>query len=141
MKPSTMILFVVLILVGAAVFIPSNTLTGHIIKEGTCKEMGCVELCDVGIETVPEGSTTCEDKGTVCCFTHWDTGVCDYETNCETIREYSLYQSIEQYRNTVEERPAVIDPRLGNFFFPLVVILGIIGYFMFARENPHKGRD
>jgi hypothetical protein len=112
------------ILILLAIFIPSNTLTGHIVQEGTCKGLGCVELCSEQM--------TC-GEGLTCCQTHWDSGVCDYETNCEVIRQYSLYQSLETYQDSVREKPS---PITGDTYFiiPLAIVLLIIAYFIYQRK-------
>lgn len=107
-----------------AIFLPSNTLTGNVIQDGTCKGLGCVELCD--------SENTCTE-GLSCCQTHWDSGVCDYDVNCEKIREYSLYQSLETYQDGVREAPAPIAADY-RFFIPLSMILIIIAYFIYKRK-------
>jgi hypothetical protein len=124
-------------LIAAAVLIPSNTLTGHVVKEKSCGSLGCSELCD------PDGPNSGDDAcsgGTVCCATHWQAegksqGVCDYSTNCERIREYSLYQSLEQYQDSVREKPSEIDASWARFFLPLVLCFGIVGYFVLKRNE------
>ena len=128
MRAAWVVLGLAILLVGLAIVFPSNTLTGRVIQDGPCKGLGCVELCD-------QGNSTCHD-GTVCCPTHWNSGVCDYAVNCEKIREYSLYQTIETYQDSVREQPAPVDTGWSRFFLPLVLCLGIIVYFMVKREDP-----
>lgn len=137
MKHSHFFIGVIGLLFALALLIPSNTLTGHIIKEGTCKELGCVEMCDYD-QIAKTQQNTCKDEGTVCCFTHWNTGVCDYDVNCEKIREYSLYQSLDQYKETVSERPAPIDLSFKRFFLPMILVLSILGYFALSRNDKTK---
>lgn len=115
-----------LLLIGLAILVPSNTLTGHIVQSNSCKGIGCVELCDIDAPACGEGLS--------CCPTQWNTGVCDYEVNCEKIREYSLYQSLEMYQDSVREQPAQIDT--SRFIIPLLLTLGILVYFIFKRNDP-----
>ena len=129
MNAAWLLLGMTVLLVGVAVMLPQNGLTGHIVQEGTCKELGCVELCDQDMEN------TCTDD-TVCCPTHWNSGVCDYQVNCEQIREYSLYQTLETYQDGVREQPSSIDTRWNRFMIPLLVTLVIIGYFVAKRRDP-----
>jgi hypothetical protein len=112
------------ILVLFAIFLPSNTLTGHIVQEGTCKGLGCVELCTE--------QSSC-GAGLSCCQTHWESGVCDYEMNCEKIREYSLYQSLETYQDGVREQPSPVAAD-SHFIIPLAIVLVIIAYFIYKRK-------
>lgn len=118
MRPALLISSLAVLLLGAALFLPGNTLTGDAI--GTCGEIGCTELCDT--------KDQCTSSGQTCCFTHWESGVCDLATNCETIREYSLYQSIETYQDTVREQPSPLDP--GLFVIPLLVVAGALWFVL-----------
>lgn len=127
MNATWLILGMTILLIGIAVLVPHNSLTGRVVQEGTCKGLGCVELC--------EQSNTC-GSGTVCCSTHWSTGVCDYEVNCEKIREYSLYQTLETYQDGVREQPSPVDPSVSRFIIPLIATVIIIGYFVIKRRDP-----
>jgi hypothetical protein len=118
----------IVVLIGAAIFVPQNSLTGHIVQEGTCKGLGCLELCDQEMENA------CSE-GLTCCSTQWSTGVCDYEVNCEQIREYSLYQTLETYQDSVREQPAPIEMN-AKFFVVLASVIAIILYFVFKRRDP-----
>lgn len=114
-------------LIGIAYFVPQNGITGNAVAEKTCGKLGCTELCDA------EAENTCSQKGTVCCPTHWESGVCDYSVNCEKIREYSLYQNLETYQDTVREAPEPVEATWRRFFFPLLLTACIIGYFVWER--------
>lgn len=124
-----MIAGVATMLFAIAILFPSNTLTGNVVSE-QCKGIGCVELCDTA---APVCGT-----GMACCQTHWGSGVCDYETNCEQIREYSLYQSLETYQDSVREQPEYLHADWQRFFLPLLVTLGILVYFIFQRNDPAR---
>jgi hypothetical protein len=128
MRPIHVIAAMAVLLVGLAIFMPTNTLTGNVIVEGPCQGLGCVELCDVGADVCA--------KGLSCCPTQWETGVCDYSTNCERIREYSLYQTLETYQDGVREKPAPVQLDFQRFVVPLAIITIIIGYFAFKRRQP-----
>jgi hypothetical protein len=117
---------ILLVLVLAALLFPSNSLTGNIIREPPCDGVGCVELCEVG-------ASACE-RGTTCCYTHWDTGVCDYPGNCERIREYSLYQTLPTYIDSVRQEPRDVTLSWGRFFLPLMLILGLTIYLIRKRD-------
>lgn len=129
MRGIVFICALVLLLIGLAVFLPSNSLTGNTIHSQTCGELGCVELCDY------DAANTCSAEGTACCFTHWESGVCDYEFNCERIREYSLHQSLEAYQDSIRERPAPVDTGFSRFLLPLLVTFAIICYFAWKRKD------
>jgi hypothetical protein len=105
----------IVVLLGAAFFIPSNALTGRVTQE-SCGSIGCSELCD------QDGPNTCS-KDAVCCPTHWNTGVCDIETNCEKIREYSLYQSLETYQDSVRTTPSPVHADWQSFFLPMAAVI------------------
>jgi hypothetical protein len=123
------IIGLILLLAAAAIFVPTNNLTGNVIKEGPCGEYGCSELCDTDAQ-----ESACS-SGTVCCPTHWASGVCDYSVNCEKIREYSLYQTIEQYQDSVREKPTPVQADWQRFFLPLILTAGIIIYFILQRKQ------
>lgn len=118
------------LLFALAIIIPSNHLTGNVVQEGTCKGLGCVELCEQGTDAA---QSTC-GSGLVCCPTQWESGVCDYDVNCGRIREYSLFQSLETYQDSVRERPQQFD--MQRFILPLVLVLGIIAYFALKKQDP-----
>ncbi len=130
MKSAYMILGIIALLVGVTLFLPNNMLTGKVIQSNTCGKLGCVQLCDVA-----DATPVCE-KGTVCCLTHWNSGVCDYDTNCEKIREYSLFQTLEVYQDSIRESPAPIDPSFSRFFLPLIIIITCICLVIFKYHNP-----
>lgn len=119
-----------LFLVGLAMFLPGNAITGNVVQDRTCGELGCLELCDY------DAGNACSAEGTTCCYTHWDAGVCDYAFNCETVREYSLHQSLEAYQDSVRERPAPVDMGFRRFLLPLLLTFAIIGYFAWKRNAP-----
>jgi hypothetical protein len=125
------LLALVVLLIGLSFLLPSNTLTGRIITEPPCSGVGCVQLCDVGAEDA------CS-REYVCCPTHWQSGVCDYSFNCEKIREYSLYQSLETYQDSVREQPASVQPDIERFFLPLVGIIVVIAFVIFKYRNPTR---
>lgn len=110
-------MFVLVLALG--VFLPGNTVTGNTVKD-TCS--GCLELCEQG------GS--CTQKGMTCCFTHWESGVCSYESDCERIREYSLYQTLEVYQDTIREQAPAVQASWARFFFPLILTIACIAYFV-----------
>lgn len=124
----------IIVLVSITYFVPNNAITGNAVAEKTCGRLGCTELCE------PDMENTCSQKDTVCCSTHWDTGVCDYAVNCEKIREYSVYQNLETYQDTVREMPESVEATWQRFFFPLLLTACIIGYFVWerGREPIHK---
>jgi hypothetical protein len=102
------------LLIAAAFFIPSNSLTGHVVEE-SCGKLGCSELCDVG-------TNTCSD-GMVCCPTNWESGVCEYSTRCEQVREYSMFQSLETYQDSVRTTPPPVQASWRSFFLPLGLVI------------------
>jgi hypothetical protein len=128
MKSEHLILGIVGLLLAAAFFLPSNSLTGHIVKDEGCGPLGCSELCD------QTGQVSVCGDGYVCCPTNWETGVCDYRQNCEKIREYSLSQSLATYQDSVREAPAPVNADIRSFFIPLAITLAIIGYFVMQKK-------
>lgn len=138
MKSLYMILAMTVLLVGIAFFVPNNMLTGKVVQSDTCGKLGCLQMCDVnsaGIDTTTNTDSVC-GKGTVCCMTHWSSGVCDYETNCEKIREYSLFQTLETYQDSIRESPTPIEPSFSRFFLPLIIIITCICIVIFKYHNP-----
>jgi hypothetical protein len=127
------------LLFGLSFLLPSNSLTGYVVQDGTCQGMGCLELCE---QDAPDGtpinpSVPACGEGLTCCRTHWASGVCEYPVNCETIREYSAYQAIETYQDSVREGPAPVMAST-SFFLPILIIIGIIVYFMYLRKRPDQ---
>ncbi|MBR9700774.1 hypothetical protein GOV11_02825, partial [Candidatus Woesearchaeota archaeon] len=112
-----------------AFFLPGNPITGNVILEdtATCGALGCLELCDEDPD--------CGTEDMVCCSTGWDSGVCDYNHNCETIATYSTHQSLEEYQDTVREEPSPISLNWQRFFLPILVIGTILFYFAFSRDE------
>lgn len=122
-----MIAGIATLLFAIAIFFPSNALTGNVVSE-QCKGIGCVELCDAAAPVCSAGMT--------CCATQWGSGVCDYKANCGQIMEYSIYQSLETYQDSVREQPVYVRADWERFFLPLLVTLGILAYFIFQRHDP-----
>lgn len=112
-------------LIGLAAFLPENPLTGNVVKE-TCEDGQCLELCDMGADAC--------GRDLDCCFTHWDSGVCAPAQQCESIREASLYSSLEVYQDNVRDAPPLIDP--GQLVWPLVLIGALVGYVVLRRHDP-----
>jgi hypothetical protein len=116
-------------LVSAAYFLPSNTITGNAVKEPVCDGFNCLQLCD---QDNPQPAACSEDM--VCCRTHWASGVCSYESRCERLREYSLYQSIELYDDTVRGNPPRVVADWRSFILPLL-LAGALIYFIVRRSK------
>lgn len=130
----TVVALFALFLVGLAVFLPGNPITGNAVLEetATCGKLGCLELCEQG------DFDSCSESGAICCPTQWESGVCALETECEQIRQYSLYQSLETYQDTVRERPGPVQPDWQRFLLPLFLVIGVIVYFVYKRGDPVK---
>jgi hypothetical protein len=136
MKTVYVIVGMVAMLLGLTFLLPSNTLTGKIVTEKPCDGLGCLQLCDQATtDAYPIDSC---GKDLVCCPTHWETGVCDYDFNCEKIREYSLYQTLETYQDSVREQPSEVQPSFERFFLPLIIILVFITFVIFKYLNPEN---
>ncbi|MDD9954248.1 MAG: hypothetical protein OXR66_08000 [Candidatus Woesearchaeota archaeon] len=118
-----LVLTMLLVTVTVLSLIPGNRLTGNVVAE-TCEEAGCLELCD----------STCADESMVCCQTNWASGVCAYERSCEEIYEYSLYQSLEVYQDTIRT-PHDFYPSWKRFWVPLVTVTLILVYVMYRRRT------
>jgi hypothetical protein len=109
------------LLIALSVWIPQNALTGKVVQD-PCADGTCLELCEL------DGGT-CSREGTVCCFTHWETGVCDYSANCERVREYSLFQPLELYRDTIQNPPPP-ERDWGRFLFPLLLTVACVAFLV-----------
>ncbi len=109
---------VAIALFGAALLFPDNGISGYVIREPSCGELGCSELCDVG-------GAVCSDTNEICCATDWGSGVCGLESDCSTIAEYSERMSLTQYQDTVRETPGAVSGGWARFVFPLVVVLAL----------------
>jgi hypothetical protein len=120
---------VLVLLIGAAFFIPTNGLTGNVVKE-SCGKLGCSELCD------SNGPNTCS-SGMVCCPTNWNTGVCDYESSCTKIQEYSIFQSLETYQDSVRTAPDAVHADWHSFFLPLALVI-IACLVLLRSHGPRK---
>ena len=117
-------------LVALSHFLPGNAITGNVIKDDveTCGTLGCLELCDAG-------NGTCSQEGEVCCHTHWSSGVCDLAVNCETVRSYSLYQSLETYQDSVRERPGPVQVGWSGFWLPIAIVVLVLAHFARQRSR------
>lgn len=115
------ILGLAVLLIGLAMFLPDNEITGKVVD---CPD--CVALCESDDQCV---------GGRVCCGTHWDSGVCGYANECEDVREYSLYQSLDLYEDTVRNKPPAVFAGWGPFFLPMLIVLSIVVYFVWKRNN------
>ncbi len=132
----SMIIFIgafIFFLVGLNHYMPDNAITGNVIRDdvGTCDGLGCFELCDYD-------SDTCQMPGETCCFTHWESGICDIPSSCDKIREYSLYQTLETYQDSVRERPAPISTEWKGFWIPIILVLAMLAFFAWQRADPYK---
>ncbi len=141
MKMAYMFVIMLTFLFGLAIFFPHNGITGKVItpNEANCGPLGCVKLCEQDSTTVviDVPQNVCK-KDMICCKTHWESGVCDYSFNCEKVRQYSLYQSLETYKSTVIEQPAPVQPTFEKFYLPLIVIIALICIVIFKYRNPHQ---
>ncbi len=108
----------VVLLLGAAMLLPDNGLSGYVLKEPTCGELGCTQLCD-------EAAPVCADAGETCCPTRWGTGVCDLAANCEVISSYSDRMSLTQYQDTVREAPASVMQDWARVLGSIAVVMGL----------------
>ncbi|HIH24137.1 TPA: hypothetical protein HA251_03830 [Candidatus Woesearchaeota archaeon] len=157
MNPVYLLIAFIVMLIGLGALFPTNSLTGNVVQDDVCGDIGCLQLCDQDIpdglaaqdevrdaqpandgtlgDTIrPVQGSSCE-RGTVCCPTHWSSGVCDIASNCEAIRQYSLYQTVETYQDSVRERPASILPDFRRFFLPLgaIIMLIVVVVYMYRR--------
>lgn len=151
MKAAYMFAAMAALLICLAMFVPHNSLTGKVVKDDTCGPLGCVQLCEQNAVTSSAAnqqavanddslnlSNTACKKDMVCCETHWSSGICDYSFNCEKVRQYSLVQTLDVYKDTVKEQPAPIQPGFDNFYLPLIVIVTIICIVIFKYHNPPR---
>lgn len=147
MKPVYLLIAFIVMLIGLGVLFPTNSLTGNVVQDDVCGAVGCLQLCEQDALDAPtaaadgairpaEGSSC--GRGTVCCPTHWSSGVCDLPTNCEAIRQYSLYQTVETYQDSVRERPASILPDFQRFFLPLGAIITLIVVVVYMYRKPAR---
>ena len=162
MNYSALLIMVVILLIAAAIIFPSNHLTGSVINEEPCDDLGCVQLCEQtsdreeGIDITRDDDTrdddtrdddTRDDEVTrddvaqsscgeefVCCRTFWQSGVCDYEFNCEKIQSYSLTQSLEEHQESIRENPELVAD-MRSFFIPLTITIAVFMYFMWKRKK------
>ena len=102
----------VITLVGLALFVPSNYLTGLSVE--SCD--GCGLLC--------ENNNECS-QGLECCQTNWDLGVCHHESACLSVAELSKESTLEEYKNP--ERPKAINNIAWQTFgVPLLVVMSTV---------------
>lgn len=106
------------LLLGLAFFLPGNPITGEAVEP--CPD--CLDFC--------ENDGQC-GRGQTCCATAWETGVCGYD--CKTLGEYSEYQDVETYKDTLRGMPPEIHPGWKLFFLPMLAVLGAVA-FIAARK-------
>lgn len=105
----------------AAMFLPSNTLTGFSIQK--CPD--CGKLCDEDSEC----------GGLTCCPTVWESGVCHEARSCAAIADVSMRQTYQQYANP-EKPMSIHNIAWKNFGIPVLIILGLVAVIVYrARKH------
>ncbi len=101
-------LFIVL-----SVLWPTNPLTGS-GGESACRGPDCIELCTT--------TEDCSGTSRICCPTSWESGVCGYEQECQSIAAYSKRMSVELYQDTLRKRPTPVQG-MTRFLLPILFVL------------------
>ena len=112
-----------LLFLAIAVFVPGNGITGRVV-EPQCAGGECLSLCD----------TDADCTQGVCCTTRWESGVCSLPSECGKLLEYSMYQSLETYSDTVRDPPSAFGD-WSRFVLPLLLTVGIVFYFAWHRTQ------
>ncbi len=127
------------LLFATAALLPRNSLTGTAPAQESCKGGGCLELCDQ--HAGANASAQCSDREMTCCPTGWASGVCAYGPECASVLDYSRYQSLEVYADTVREREPEVQADWRRFFLPmLAVVLALRLCVWMWRKKPAVAR-